>query len=177
MKRVFDDEQERMLANYIKDAAMLRFGLTLKELKELAYQFAKANQIQYPSTWDSEKMAGEYWLRLFRKRFKDEISLRRPEATSLARSHHSKKHTVALTFNNYKKALSQCLSDLQATDIWNIDETGLSTVHVSPKILAPTGVKEVGSVTSAERGNTVTMIAACSAGGGFIPVFVIKTVN
>ncbi|KAL4711423.1 hypothetical protein ACJJTC_016177 [Scirpophaga incertulas] len=82
VKRVFDDEQERMLANYIKDAALLQFGLTLKEVKKLEYQFAKVNQMKYPSTWDSDKMAGEYWLRLFRKRFKDEISLRKPVATS-----------------------------------------------------------------------------------------------
>lgn len=173
VKRIFDDEQERMLVNYIKEAAILQFGLTLKEVKKLAYQFAKANQIKYPTKWDSDKMAGEYWLRLFRKRFKNEISLRKPEATSLARSSAFNKHTVALTFNNYKKALSQCPSDIQAADIWNIDETGLSTVHVPPKILAPTGVKQLGSVTSAERGNTVTMIAACNAGGGFIPPMLI----
>lgn len=30
--------------------------------KVLAYQFVNANQIKYPSTWDSEQMPGEYWL-------------------------------------------------------------------------------------------------------------------
>lgn len=54
-----------------------------------------------------------------------------------------------------------------------MDETGLSTVHVPPKILAPTGLKQVRSVTSAERDSTVTMIAACIAGEGFIPPMLI----
>ncbi|GBP40289.1 hypothetical protein EVAR_83979_1 [Eumeta japonica] len=54
-----------------------------------------------------------------------------------------------------------------------IDETGLSTVHVPPRILAPLGAKQVGSMTSAERGTTVTMIAAINAGGGFIPPMLI----
>ncbi|CAG9581916.1 unnamed protein product [Danaus chrysippus] len=85
VKRVFADEQELMLANYIKDAAPLQFCLTLKEVKKLAYQFAKVNQIKYSSRWDSEKMAGEYLLRLFGKRFKDDISFRKPEAMSLAK--------------------------------------------------------------------------------------------
>ncbi|CAG9576980.1 unnamed protein product [Danaus chrysippus] len=85
VKRVFDDKQELMLANYIKDPAALQFFLTLKEVKKLAYQVAKVNQIKYSSRWDSEKMAGEYLLRLFGKRFKDDISLRKPEATSLAK--------------------------------------------------------------------------------------------
>nr|CAI5856007.1 unnamed protein product [Callosobruchus analis] len=167
-----------MLVVYIKDAANLQFGLTLKDVKVLAYQFAKANQMKYPTSWDSAQMAGEYWLRLFRKRYKEELSLRKPEATSLARSSAFNKYSVELTFNNYKKALSQCPSDLQAVNIWNIDETELSTVHVPPKILAPTGVKQVGSMTSAERGNTVTRIAASNAGGGFIPpMFIFPRVN
>lgn len=173
VKRVFNEEQNKLLVEYIKDAAILQFGLTLKDVRSLAYRFAKANKLKYPSKWDTEKLAGVNWLHGFRKRFKNEISLRKPEATSLARSSAFNKHTVGMTFTNYKKALSQCPPDLQAADVWNLDETGLSTVHVPPKILAPTGVKQVGSMTSAERGNTVTMIAACNAGGGFIPPMLI----
>nr|CAI5826562.1 unnamed protein product [Callosobruchus analis] len=110
VKKVFNEEQEKMLVVYIKDAANLQFGLTLKDVKVLAYQFAKANQMKYPTSWDSAQMAGEYWLRLFRKRYKEELSLRKPEATSLARSSAFNKYSVELTFNNYKKALSQCPS-------------------------------------------------------------------
>lgn len=173
VNQVFDRTEERTLVDYIKDAAQLQFGLTLKDVKILAYQFAKANGKKYPKSWDTKKMAGDYWLRLFRQRYQNELSLRKPEATSLARSSAFNKHTVSLTFDNFKKVLSQCPSDINATDIWNLDETGLSTVHVPPKILAPLGVKQVGSMTSAERGTTVTMIAAINAGGGFIPPMLI----
>lgn len=57
------------------------------------------------------------WLRLFRKRYQNELSLRKPEATSLARSSAVNKHTVSITFDNFKKVLSQCPSDINATDI------------------------------------------------------------
>lgn len=66
VEKLFNEEQNKMLVEYIKDAANLQFGLTLKDVKVLAYQFAKANKIKYPSTWDSKQMAGDYWLRLFR---------------------------------------------------------------------------------------------------------------
>lgn len=173
VNQVFNCEEERNLVDYIKDAAHLQFGLTLKNVKTLAYQFAKVNGKNYPKSWDTNKMAGDYWLRLFRKRYQKELSLRKPEATSLARSSAFNKHTVSLTFDNYKKVLSKCPSDIKATDIWNLDEAGLSTVHVPPKILAPLGEKQVGSMTSAERGTTVTMIAAINAGGGFVPPMLI----
>jgi len=109
------------------------------------------------------------WLRNFRKRYSRQLSLRKPEATSLARSTSFNKTTVAHFFQNYKKALNKNPS-ISPFNIWNCDETGISTVHVPPKILASKGLKQVGSMTNAER---VTMIAAVNAGGGFMPPMLI----
>lgn len=58
---------------------------------------------------------------------------------------------------------------LKTANILNIDETRLSIVYVPPKILESTGVQKVGSLTSSERRNTVTIIAACNACGSFVP--------
>lgn len=171
-KKVFNREEENMLVEYIKDAATLQYGLTLRTVRELAYQFAASNNKSYPAQWDQDKMAGEFWLRLFRKRYKNDLALRKPEATSLARSTAFNRTNVTLTFNNYKAALEKC-PPLPAVNIWNCDETGLSTVHVPPKILATKGSKQVGSMTSAERGTNITMISAVNAGGGFAPPMLI----
>lgn len=86
-------------------------------------------------------MAGENWLRSFRNRHEKDLRLRKPEATSLARSMAFNKTNVALTFSNYKKALEK-YAGISAFNIWNADETGVSTVHVPPKILAK---KNLGS--------------------------------
>lgn len=54
-------------------------------------------------------------------------------------------------------------------DIWSVDETGVQTVQRPNKIVAEKGVRQVGKVTSAERGQTVTMVLAVSAIGNSVP--------
>lgn len=56
-----------------------------------------------------------------------------------------------------------------ASNIWNTDETGVSTVLKPPKIVAKKGSRQVGSITSGERGTNVTLITAISANGTCIP--------
>ena len=62
--------------------------------------------------------------------------------------------------------------------IWNLDETGLTTVQKPRQILAPTGTKQVGQITSAERGVTVTMCCCISAEGNSLPpAYIFPRVN
>lgn len=57
--------------------------------------------------------------------------------------------------------------------VFNVDETGLLTVQTkSSKVLALKGRRQVGSLTSAERGVLSTFVVCVSAGGTFIPPFV-----
>ncbi|XP_059061655.1 uncharacterized protein LOC131854549 [Achroia grisella] len=57
----------------------------------------------------------------------------------------------------------------RGSSIWNADETGVSTVNKPSKIIAAKGKRNVGSVTSAERGTNVTLLVAVSATGSSIP--------
>nr|XP_047129405.1 MFS-type transporter clz9-like [Hydra vulgaris] len=62
--------------------------------------------------------------------------------------------------------------------IFNTDETGCSTVSAPTKIIAAKGSKQVGQVTSAERGTLVTTLFFVNAGGGTIPpVFIFPRVS
>lgn len=171
-RRIFTDEEEQLLVAYILKAAHLQYGLTLKDVRTLAYQFAKQNKKKCDPSWEDRKLASKDWLRGFRKRYGKQLALRKPEATSLARSTAFNKDNVALFFRNFKTALEKN-PGITSFNIWNCDETGISTVHVPPKILASKGLKQVGSMTSAERGTNITMIGAINAGGGFIPPMLI----
>ena len=53
--------------------------------------------------------------------------------------------------------------------IWNMDETGVSTVQKPGKIVATKGLRLIGKVTSGERGQTVTAICGMNAAGMYIP--------
>lgn len=82
-KRVFNDTEERQLVEYMETAANLYYGLSIKDIKVLAYEFSKENNKHFDKSWEENGMAGDFWFRLFRSKYSDRISLRKPEATSL----------------------------------------------------------------------------------------------
>ena len=57
----------------------------------------------------------------------------------------------------------------KASQIYNADETGVSTVHKNDKVLSVKGKKQVGKLTSAERGRNFTVMFSMNVAGHFIP--------
>lgn len=163
---VFTEEQEREFASHCKELARLFFGITATDLREAAFKYAEANHIKH--SFNREKgMAGPDWFRNFLKRNPD-LSLRKPEATSVNRISAFNKTEVDRFFNNLEQV--QDKYHFGPDRIYNVDETGCSTTprEVS-KRLAPTGLKQFGTITSWERGKNVTVICAVSATGAFVP--------
>lgn len=143
-KCVFTTEEETLLKQYLIEAAQMCYGLTLKSTRELAYRFAIANGKNVPQSWEKNKMAGVEWAHCFRKRNPD-LALRTPEATSLSRATSFNKHNVGQFFTNLREVLGKF--NFQPTQIFNCDETGITTVHRPPKILASSAQRQVGKVT------------------------------
>lgn len=101
------------------------------------------------------------------------ISLRTPEATSLNRINAFNEADVKIFCDNLKAIQNKYR--MQPDKIFNVDETGISTVQKNSKTLATKGEKQVDKATSAERGSTTTVICAFSAGGQYIhPSFIFK---
>jgi hypothetical protein len=106
------------------------------------------------------------------QKYGEHISLRKPESTSLARSTSFNKLNVQQLLNNVK-AVHEKLGPFPPHRIYNVDETGLSTVHVPPKILASKGIEQLGSMISGERGQNVTLISAINVVGNHLPPMLI----
>lgn len=169
-KCVFSTEQEAELVEYIKHMESRLFGLTTTELRCVAFQLAEKNQLQHNFKMENEK-AGLDWLKGFLKRHPD-LSLRSPEPTSAARAMGFNKVAVGKFF-----ALLTSLVDkfkFRPTRIYNVDETGLTTVPKShSKVIAMKGRRQVGTLASGERGQLITAALAFSAAGHYVPPFMI----
>lgn len=163
---VFTEEEERILVEYIKRSSDIMFGLDPISVRKLAYECAVLHDIRVPSSWEDNKQAGVEWLNLFLKR-NSGLSIRQPEATSLARATSFNQTNVAMFFDKLADVLSRY--HFEASSIWNMDETGVSTVLKPRKILAQRGAKQVGAITSAERGEMITVAVAVNAQGNSVP--------
>ena len=94
------------------------------------------------------------------------LSLRNPKSTSLARATSFKPTNVDNFFENLDSILDKY--KFNHYDIYNIDETGATTVHRPDRIVASKGTKQVGTITSAKR-VLVTVMVAVSASGTLVP--------
>ena len=174
-KLVFSKAEETMLAEYTKKAASLFYGLSTISTRKLAYQYAMGLNKTVPDPWVRNGMASADLMTAFLKR-NSTISLRSPEATSLSRATSFNNVNVANFFNNLESLYAR--EQFTPDRIWNIDETGCTTVQKPTKIVAATGIKQVGAIVSAQRGQLVTVCCAVSATGNSVPpMFVFLRVN
>lgn len=168
---VFTEDQEIELVTYLKDMDSVFFGLTRDEFKHLAFIYAKKNNLNYPKNWDKYEKAGDDWLSSFLSRH-NQISLRTPEATSVARAKGFNRREVGRFYENLEALTVK--HDIDASRLYNMDETGISTTtNKPPKVLSTKGKKQVGIIASAERGQLTTVIGCCNAAGSFLPPFLI----
>lgn len=162
---VFTEEEEAVLTKHILELAKTFYGITITDLRRIAYDVAEELKMKHNFNRET-KMAGEDWVAGFRRR-NPEISLRKPSATSLSRVTGFNKNEVDLFFKNLVSVMKQ--HNFPASRIFNMDETGISSVQKLGPILGPKGQKQVGGVTSWERGRNITAVCAFSAAGQYIP--------
>lgn len=166
-RQVFNQDQEKTLADYLLKCASIYFGLLPEEVRKLAYTCAvKFEMPNIPVSWHRNKEAGADWFTGFMKR-NPSLSIRSPEATSAGRASSFNRHNVTDFFNKLGDVILK--HNLQPSRIWNLDETGVTTVLKPKKIVAAKGIKQVGAIVSAERGTLVTVELAANAVGNTVP--------
>lgn len=163
---VFSVEQEKILVKYLLEMEARLFGLTKSDLRYLAFQYADRNNIPH-SFNKEERKAGKDWVHAFLRR-NPELSLRLPEKTSAARASAFNEVNVNKFFDLLEHLFET--HRYNPDNIYNCDETGITTVPNRPsKIISAKGKKQVGVLSSAERGTLVTAEICFSATGKYIP--------
>ena len=158
------------LVKYILQMESMLFGLSMDDVRVLAFQLAESNGLQHPFNRTVRK-AGWDWVNGFRKRHPT-VVLRTPEATSGARARGFNSPNV----NNFFDLLEARIDEhaYPPTRIYNCDETSVTTVQTkAAKVLGLKGKRQVGCLTSAERGTLVTAEICMNAAGGYVPPMLI----
>lgn len=164
--KILSSEDEAIFCEYIRHSADLYFGLTPSDVRSLVYEFCIRKNIKIPKQWDVTKMGSRDWFSNFMKR-NHTLSIRVPEATSHARAVNFNRPNVTKFFDNLARAIEK--DKFEPANIYNVDETGVTTVQRPSKIVSTKGTKQVGAVTSAERGTLITLCVAVNALGNTIP--------
>ena len=160
-----DQEMENDLVQYVLGLESRLFGMTCVELRKLAFEIAEANGVEHNFSME-KRMAGKDWFKGFKIRH-PEVAVRKPEPTSLARAQAFNRPQVSKFFAVLEETMkTHKISPLR---IYNMDESGVNTVQSTQKVLALKGKKQVGSITSAERGVHCTIVCCMSSAGTFIP--------
>ena len=158
---------EEDLANHIKSLSNMFYGLSTNKCRRLAFEFAVQNNITIPDNWVKKRITGIDWFLSFQ--FKYGLSVRKPEATSLARATAFNRHTVGKFFDQLGDLYDRYKFEMH--DICNLNELRKNRV-------APTRKKRIDSVTSAKVGELVTVLYAVGASGVVVPpMFVFPRVN
>jgi hypothetical protein len=74
---------------YLLKCSDLYFGLAPRAVRMLAFEFAQKLKLKVPG-WEEDHIAGVEWFRNFMLRH-PKLSIRKPQATSLARAKKAKK--------------------------------------------------------------------------------------
>jgi len=106
--KIFNLAEEKQLVDYCLRASKMGYGLSPIKLRQLAYEFAAKLQKRLPhsrrglpSPWQENKHAGADWFRAFLRRHQ-ELSIRKPEPTSIGRMSAFNQHNVDVFYNNLR---------------------------------------------------------------------------
>ncbi|XP_063232742.1 uncharacterized protein LOC134536762 [Bacillus rossius redtenbacheri] len=165
-KPVLPYELEKLLVKYCMEMEERYFGLTIADVKRMAFELAIRNGLSHPFNPKKES-AGKKWFKLFLKRH-PELSLRTPQGVSAARVRSFNAENVNAFFDFYEKELDKI--HCNAHRVYNVDETGLTVEqHKLQKVVASKGKKQISNLTSAERGSLITTVTCMNAAGTFVP--------
>ncbi|CAG2211886.1 unnamed protein product [Mytilus edulis] len=164
-------KDEEALVGHILRMEERGFGLTITDVRKLAYEIAVRSGRKHCFNND-KKSAGYDWWQGFRDRHPC-LSVRIPEGLSAARSSMLNPNVISAYFQKLGSFMDKLNIKDKPQQIFNADETGVSTVHDPSKVVGKRGKKSVHSKTSGERGENVTALCCVNAEARVLPPMLI----
>ncbi|XP_076089673.1 uncharacterized protein LOC143060241 [Mytilus galloprovincialis] len=164
-------KDEEALVGHILRMEERGFGLTITDVRKLAYEIAVRSGRKHCFNND-KKSAGYDWWQGFRDRHPC-LSVRIPEVLSAARSSMLNPNVISAYFQKLGTFMDKLNIKDKPQQIFNADETGVSTVHDPSKVVGKRGKQSVHSKTSGERGENVTALCCVNAEARVLPPMLI----
>ncbi|KAF2904165.1 hypothetical protein ILUMI_02009 [Ignelater luminosus] len=117
----------------LKKAVDIYFGLIPKKVRHLAYDYGKALNKKMPKSWVANLMAVPDWYLGFLTRHSRHL-ICTPQATNLSKATNINKTNVDLFFQNVSIIMER--HHFLSNDIYNMDETSITTVQRPDRIVA-----------------------------------------
>lgn len=165
------EEAENKLVLHIKKLQKSGFTPDRDSVRSMAFHLAESLKRKHTFNRNKEK-AGYDWLSLFLTRHPD-LSIRKAEGISIARVEGLSRKAVQGYFTLLESVMSEHQLFDKPGNVFNVDESGLQLNNKPGQVIAEKGSKSVTSITSGEKGETISVIACCSAEGVFLPPFCI----
>jgi hypothetical protein len=170
--RVFNFREEKMLADHLSVFAEGGCGLTCKEFREVAHHWAVENSF---GKVDPDKNEMSYhWYYAFLERH-PELQVLKPMELSLHRAAAPSQFVVNQFFDKLEYLVNKY--NLNGSNIWNIDETGIMDQPHAQKVIIPVHTPKF-QLVAGERGQLTTVLAFANAAGDVCdPTVIMKGEN
>lgn len=166
---ILGQKEEEELPEHIRSLASVGFPSSRKDVRSLAFDYAKKKNIQGFSLL--KNCAGYYWFRGFLARHM-ELVVKKAENLSIARAMSMNKVQISEWFTKYKNMCTELGIVDTPSHLWNADETGCQNIHKADAVVAVVG-KPTYNITALENGETSTALVCINAIGASPPPMII----
>ena len=167
---VFSARDEEELVARIIRLQKVGFPLSSVDVRRAAFQYARRIGLseKFGNNAKVNETVGKDWFHSFMARHPT-LSLRTSETLSYGRGCGLNRVIV----NDFYEVLRKAISEVAPQNVYNMDESGVQMTTRKCAVVAARGSKRVPQLATGEKGETVSLIACCSATGVFLPPFLI----
>ena len=169
--------EERAIVRACISLSSLGFGLSRGHVSKIVADYIKSEDRPNPF---KDGRPGKKWWSGFLRRWKAQLSERKPEHLSKKRSDASKNEIREGFYNELESVLSkQGLLDLPqhelAPRLWNCDESGFRVCgcHSKARVLAKKGTKTISDVSEGSDKEQISVLFCGSAIGQVVPPYIV----
>ncbi|XP_071441727.1 uncharacterized protein [Hetaerina americana] len=171
-RRIFTDEQERELINFLNKVERMSFGMNRKQCRVLVYWFAESQGIPHHFS-RSTKMAGTAWFKEFTERHNFHLGITRG---ARGPTRHFRAGLGLAAVKQFFDILGEVREEkkLTACRIYHAISMGFSTFPIrEQEDASANGSNPTPDSSSIEGGRSVSVLCCASATGDFIPPFLV----